>query len=295
MALNSMTGFARTEGARTGFHWFWELRSVNGRGLDLRIRVPQGYGEVEVHARERLQAVLARGTVQASLQLQSSEQTPGVRINTDVLRALLEEAKRLHMEHDLEPPRIDGLLALRGVMELSEPELSSEERAAQLADLNSGFDTALEQLLNARRSEGQALERALFDHVSAIETLVGRAISSAARTPAAIRERLGQQLARIKDAGGQFDENRLHQEALLLAAKADIQEELDRLGAHIVAARELLSNGGTVGRKLDFLAQEFGRETNTLCAKAGDAELSVIGIELKSVVDQLREQVQNIE
>lgn len=295
MTLMSMTGFARSEGARGMLRWFWEVKSVNGRGLDLRLRLPAGYERLEARLRQRLGERLARGSIQASLQLQSDISVSEVRINMPVLEQMLAATEELRHRIDAAAPRLDGLLALKGVVDLVEPRQDEAEADACLAAMEASFDAALDALIAMRAEEGAHIGEVLSAQLDSIAGLAADAAALPARRPEAVRERLSAQVQRLLAAGDQLEPDRLHQEAVLLAAKADIQEELDRLEAHLAAARELLKAEGAVGRRLEFLAQEFNRETNTLCAKAADVTLSQIGLELKSLVDQFREQVQNIE
>jgi uncharacterized protein (TIGR00255 family) len=295
MSLASMTGFARAHGAVGNHAWAWELKSVNSKGLDLRLRLPPGWEPIESAIRASAARALARGAVSAALELKREGTAPVVRVNEQVLSAVLDTMRAIAKRADAQPPTVDGILGLKGVIEVVEAEESEEERAAVEAAVVSGFDTALKDLVAARRREGEALVRILSDRVSEIEKLTNAAERSPARTQEAIRARLTEQVKLLLDTGEKFDRDRLHQEAILLATRLDVREEIDRLGAHVVAARELLKNGGAVGRRLDFLAQEFNREANTLCSKANDASLTAIGLELKAVVDQFREQVQNLE
>lgn len=295
MALNSMTGFARAEGARDGYRWFWELRSVNGRGLDIRTRVPPGLGEIDIHVRARLQSALARGSVQVNLQTQTDEQQAAVRVNLEALEAIMQSAASIQQRYGAAPATLDGLLALKGVVDVAERATDEAETAARHEAMKASFDTALQALQQARREEGEHLHAAVMGQVDTIAALTERAANCSARMPEAIKARLADQVSRLLDASSQLDPARLHQEAVLLATRADVTEELDRLRAHVVAARSMIEADGAIGRRLDFLAQEFGREANTLCSKAVDGEMSAIGLELKAVIDQFKEQVQNIE
>ncbi|HXL68597.1 MAG TPA: YicC/YloC family endoribonuclease [Xanthobacteraceae bacterium] len=295
MSLASMTGFARAQGA-TGTHaWTWELKSVNGKGLDLRLRLPPGWDGVEPAVRAATSRALARGNVTATLTLTREGVAPTVRVNEEALAAVIAAIGRIAKRVDAAPASLDGILGLKGVVEIVEAEESDAERGAAEAAVQKGFETALADLVTARRSEGTALEQILRDRVTAIAKLVDQAEASPGRKPEAIRARLAEQVKALLDTDVKLDADRLHQEAALLAAKADVREEIDRLKTHVAAAREMLKNGGAVGRRLDFLAQEFNREANTLCAKANDGVLSAVGLELKAVVDQFREQVQNLE
>jgi uncharacterized protein (TIGR00255 family) len=290
-----MTGFARADGSNDACRWTWELRSVNGKALDIRLRLPPGFEHVEGPAREKLGGALARGNVQASLTTQDQPRAARIRINEAVLAEVVAAMRRLGETIPLQPPTVDGLLAIRGVVETAEIVETDEERLALAAAILADLDVALAALVTARQAEGKAIAAVLGARLDEIGKLVAAAEASPARTPEAIRARLAEQVAALLDASQRLDEDRLHQEAALLATRADIREELDRLTAHIAAARGLLGETAPVGRRLDFLAQEFNREVNTLCAKANDRSLTAIGLDLKAVVDQFREQIQNVE
>ena len=295
MALSSMTGFARSHGVCGSYAWAWEIKSVNGKGLDLRLRLPSGFDAVEVPARARIAEVLARGSIQANLAVERSGATPSVHINSAVLDAVLAALRQIKSRVDATPPSLDGLLAIKGVMEISDSEESEEEKREAEAAVTKGFSDAVAALAEMRRQEGSALKGVLTARLSEIAVLADRADKLPARQPEAIRARLAEQVAALLEQSERFDADRLHQEAILLATKADVREELDRLAAHVAQARNLIEQGGPVGRRLDFLAQELNREANTLCAKANDVELTNIGLELKATVEQYREQVQNVE
>lgn len=295
MALSSMTGFARVDGATGPASWSWEVKSVNAKGLDLKLRLPPGLDGVEAAARGLLISRLARGSVFASLTVKRETTTSRVRVNEEVLAQVLEAVQVISARIDARAPSIDGLLAVRGLVEVEEHEDTPEERAALDAAILEGLGRALDSLAAMRRQEGAALGGILGQRLDEIAALTGAAENNPSRRPEAIRARLAEGLAALLEPGRGFDPDRLHQEAILMAAKADIREELDRLVAHVGAARKLLAEGGAVGRRLDFLAQEFNRETNTLCSKANDVSLTTVGLELKAVVEQFREQVQNLE
>jgi uncharacterized protein (TIGR00255 family) len=290
-----MTGFARADGTATGYRWTWEIRSVNGKGLDIRLRLPAGFERLDPPARERCAARLTRGNIQSTLTLVSDSTANRIRINEEVLGEVLAVMEQIRGRIDVQPPTLDGILSIRGVVEAAENELDEATRTALDEEILRSLDQALADLVTMRAREGQAIGVVLTARLTEITRLVKAAEASPARTPDAIRARLAEQVAALLDAAPALDPDRLHQEAVLLATKADIREEIDRLDAHVVAATEILAEGGPVGRRLDFLAQEFGRETNTLCAKANDRSLTAIGLELKAVVDQLREQIQNLE
>lgn len=291
-----MTGFSRASGTAGSAIATWEIRSVNGKSIELRLRLPPGLDRIEPMARQTVQKIFSRGNIQASLTL---ARAPGLNgqpvINEVFLKDVAELAKRLEKQYGTAPATADGLLALRGVLDIPEMTETEEERAAGDAGILAALDHALIGLETSRRAEGAALGMVLLAQVDEIEVLTLRVEADPSREPAVIRERLAEQVRLLLDASGSFDEQRLHTEAALLATKADIREEIDRLKTHITSARALIAQGGPVGRKLDFLAQEFNRESNTLCSKSNAAAVTAIGLELKAVVDRFREQVQNLE
>ncbi|QGM47604.1 YicC/YloC family endoribonuclease [Methylocystis heyeri] len=295
MKLASMTGFARAHGDRGPWRFAWELKTVNSKGLDLRLRVPPGFDAVEIKARGAIGARLARGACSAGLTAKREDSAGLVRIDKAALGRLLAALDDVPLRANLQPASLDGLLAIRGVVEFVEPEDSEEERAALDAQALACLDEALARLIDSRHAEGEALKAVLHRRLDRIAFLTEEANQLPARRPEAIEARLRQQIAMLLENANAFDPQRLHQEAVLIAVKTDIREELDRLAAHVASARALLASGGPIGRRLDFLAQEFSRETNTLCAKSNDPSLTEIGLELKIEVEQLREQVQNIE
>jgi uncharacterized protein (TIGR00255 family) len=295
MALSSMTGFARSHGVSGSYAWAWELKSVNAKGLEVRLRFPSSWDAIENPARAQAAEVLSRGTVQGTLTVAREGIVPVVRVNDAVLSAVLETMRDLAKRIEASPPTLDGILAMKGVVEITDQDEHEDERLAAEAAVVSGFSTALEALAAMRRDEGVTLGRLLAARLDEIATLTARAEAAPGRRPEAIKARLAEQIAVIVGSSDRFDPDRLHQEAILMATKADIREELDRLVSHVSQARKLLKQGGAVGRRLDFLSQELHRESNTLCAKANDLELTNIGLELKNVVEQFREQVQNLE
>ncbi len=295
MSIKSMTGFARAEGTYDGAAWHWEVRSVNGRGLDVRLRLPPGSEQLEPKVREAVARHVTRGSVTISL---SSERTDGgaeIRINERALAQVMVAAARVRALTDAAPPRVDGLITIKGVLDLVEQAENPEQAAARSEAMLKSLDGALIALVAARAAEGSRLAATLNGQLDEIERQVRIVQQSPARTREATEQRLKEQVSRLLDASNNFDPARLHQEAVLLATRADVEEELQRLTSHISAARELLIEDGAVGRKFDFLAQEFNREANTLCSKASDVEITRAGLTLKTVIDQLREQVQNIE
>lgn len=295
MTVLSMTGFARTAGAAGDYSWSWELKSVNSRGLDLRCRLHGGLDALEVAARAAATKRFHRGNVTMNLTMNRPGTTAEIRINEDVLGAVLAAAAELAKRIDAPPPSVDGLLAMRGVLETVEREDSEAERKTLEAGVLATLDEALDGLATDRASEGRRLDGIVAGQIETIAELTAAAGQLAAVQPAALKARLQRQVAALLDNADGLAEDRLLQEAAVLATKADVREELDRLAAHVDASRELLADQGAVGRRLDFLAQEFNREANTLCSKSQDAALTKVGIELKTVIDQFREQAQNIE
>ncbi|MBB6483289.1 YicC/YloC family endoribonuclease [Rhizobium lusitanum] len=295
MALQSMTGFARREGTSGRGRWAWELRSVNGKGLDVRLRLPQGLERLETDVRKLISDRFSRGNLQVGLSLSVEDSRVEVVVNQDALAAVLALRDQLTGVIDPAPLRLDSLMAVRGLVEFKEAEESEEALAARDADIMAGLTAALGDLRDMRGGEGQALGQILLGHVTTIETLTDTVERDPSRSPQEIAGRLATQVSMLLEGSAGLDRDRLHAEAALLATKADLREEIDRLKAHVAAARDLLSKGGPVGRKLDFLAQEFNRESNTICSKSNAAAVTAAGIELKVVIDQFREQVQNLE
>ncbi len=295
MTISSMTGFGRAAGTAGAWTYLWELRSVNGKGLDVRVRLPAGMDLLEQQVRTLAAHMLKRGNVQVSLQLSCEEPSVELRINPNALFAAVEAAQQVSDAMG-EPVSADAVLAMRGVVEAVSVEADPEAIEARNAELLKAAESALEALAANRREEGLRLASVVSGQLDRIEALTAEAAANPSRTPGAIQARLAQQVDRLTGASPALDPDRLHQEAMLLAVKADIQEEIDRLRSHVEAARELLATeGDPIGRKFDFLAQEFNREANTLCSKSFDTALTRTGLELKNTIDQLREQVQNIE
>jgi uncharacterized protein (TIGR00255 family) len=291
-----MTGFARVEGSQDGSSWAWELKSVNSKSLDVRLRLPPGFDYLEPALRTSLAQRLKRGAVSATLSLtRDTGAGGGLRVNRAALDQILALADELTGRIEAAPPRLDGLLALRGVLESAGEEESPEARGTLAAVFLAGWETALASLVATREAEGARLAAVLRERLAEMTLLAAAAEASAAAQPDAIRARLRSLVAALLDASPALPEERLAQEAALLVARADIREELDRLAAHLAAAQDLLREGTAIGRRFDFLCQEFNREANTLCSKSADVELTRTGLALKVAIEQLREQVQNIE
>ena len=295
MVLSSMTGFARSHGASGPYAFEWELKSVNAKGFDLRLRLPPGWEELEALAKKRAAEVLSRGTVYANFNVRRTNAQSTVHVNEDVLASILRVAASLASKIDAVAPSIDGLLAIKGVIEVVEPEADEMEDKAAKDAAAAAFDQALVNLVDMRQREGNALGQILLQRMDEIERLAKKAETAPGRKPDAIKARLAEQIALLMETSDRFDPDRLSQEALLIATKADIREELDRIASHIAQTRDMIAKGGPIGRRLDFLAQEFNREVNTCCSKSNDIELTNTGLEMKNVVEQFREQVQNLE
>ncbi len=296
MALQSMTGFARAEGTSGRYRWAWELRSVNGKGLDIRMRLPQGMEGFETEIRRLLGQYLTRGNIQVGLSVSVSENRVEAVLNRDALDAVMRLRDELGTDLvDPAPLRLDALLSIRGLVDFREAQDDEQALSARDADILAGLEQAVRALCDMRMTEGDALCRVLSDHVANIEELALKVEADPSRQPEEIARKLETQLAALLEASPSLDRDRLHAEAALLATKADLREEIDRLKAHVTAARDLLAMGGPIGRKLDFLAQEFNRESNTICSKSNAVAVTAAGIELKVVIDQFREQVQNLE
>lgn len=295
MAVRSMTGFARAEVETDAGSFVWELRAVNGKTLDVRYRLPQGLEHLEGELKRLVSATVTRGNLQANLQWRREPGVARLVVNEEMLARVLAMSGKLVADGHAAPPTADGLLAIKGLIDVAEQTLDETGAEARDRAVVAGFEAALSRLEAVRREEGAALAGVLSARLAEIADLAERADKDPARTTEAIRRRLKDQVEALVGASEDLDAGRLHQEAALLAAKADIREEIDRLRAHLAAAEALLSAGGVIGRRLDFLSQEFHRESNTICSKSNATTLTAIGLDLKVVVDQFREQVQNIE
>ena len=289
--IASMTGFARVQGEHGGNFWVWEVKSVNARGLDIRVRLPSGHDVVETAVREEIVKRFRRGSFNVSLNLRRIAGEDMAQIN----RPLLEQLIAVTAEYSVASPNIESLLAVRGVLTSAQQAPDEVSETARQKACSENFQAALITLQLARVSEGARLMALLDGHLFHIEEFVKEAESAAAARPDAVRQRMKSQLAELLDKPSSISEERLFQELALIAVKNDVREEIDRLVAHIEQARDLITEGEAVGRRLDFLCQEFNREANTLCAKSNDVELTRIGMALKASIDQLREQVQNVE
>jgi len=295
MALISMTGFARSDGTHSNVRWHWELRCVNGKSMDIRCRLPYGYERLEPDLRKLLAKYVSRGNVQASLNLKQEDSAGELTINEAALEAVVLAARRLVETTGATAPSADGLLALRGILEQSAPVEEDGIVKARNTEILNSLETALHDLDAMRKREGEQLALVLNAQVNDIESLMVQIRQEVAKTGDLMRTRVRRQIAQVIEASQSLDEDRLYQEAVILAAKADITEELDRLDAHVLAARAYLNAEGPIGRKLEFLIQEFNRETNTLCSKSPTKEITELGLEMKAAIDQIREQVMNIE
>ncbi len=291
----SMPGFAEAHGAKDTLRWRWEVKSVNGRGLELRLRMPPGFDGIESAARTLANERFRRGNLQAVLNIEPQDGARALKIDPAALAAAVRLAKELELDTGLAPARIDGILSLRGVI-VQDDALPADpaQRAVREAAIMESLAIAFDALKRARRNEGAKLAQVLTAQIDEIDTLTKEAVVKAAGQPAALREKLAAQLKELL-GNSQLPEERLAQEVALLATRADIREELDRLIAHVSEARTLLGSGEAVGRKLDFLAQEFNREANTLCSKSADIALTRVGLAIKHAVDQFGEQAQNVE
>ena len=293
-SISSMTGFARASGSDGGAGWSWEVKSVNGRALDIRSRLPQGMERLDPAVRTAVSARLRRGNVTVGLRLSQAPEAAALRVNRAWLDELIALAAEYRGRDDIAPPRLDGMLALRGVIETA---ASSDEAEAAQDDgaMLETLDVALAELVRERQAEGAALAAALTERIEEIAALTRQAEALAPSRQEALGDRLREQVAALVGAGSPASEDRLATELALLAVKIDVTEEVDRLKSHCAAAARHLQEEGAVGRKLDFLAQEFNREANTLCSKASDSALTEVGLALKAAIDQFREQAQNVE
>lgn len=295
MAVSSMTGYASVDGMCHHIAFLWELRSVNGKGLDVRLRLPNGFEALEQTCRKKCAETFKRGNLQISLSISEQISMSQLAVNETALEQVTQIAARLAAQGQLQAASIDGVLSIKGVLQEQKIEPDETVRAEIMSAVENGYLTALKSLQQAREEEGAALADILSAQIAKISVLVDQLVQDPSRTPAAIRAKLEQQVAALLDSTSKLDEARLHQEAALLATKADLQEEIDRLQSHVSSVNELIRKGGPIGRHLDFLAQEFNRESNTVCSKSNAPSVTQIGLDLKVLIDQFREQIQNVE
>lgn len=293
--LQSMTGFARAEGGDGDVGWTWEARSVNARNLDIRVRMPHGHDALEPQARGLAGERFSRGSLSLHLSIRQAERAPDIRVNEDVLERLMAIHRSFQDRVGAPPARLEALMALPGVLERVEVEETDAERERRHGAIAVTLEAVLDSLAAARRDEGGRIEAVLKRHLDRIDELAAAASATAALQPGRARDRIRDQIAVLLDSNQPVAEDRLAQEIAYVAARTDICEEIDRVAGHVGAARDLVDSGGPVGRRLDFLCQEFTREANTLCSKSTDLELTRIGLDLKGAIEGLREQVQNVE
>jgi uncharacterized protein (TIGR00255 family) len=295
--IKSMTGFASGKGEFGPHSWTWELRSVNGKGLDMRIRVPDWLTGLEAALRAVLSKSLSRGNVTLSLRISRDESQPDLALNTVAMSAALDALQQTQAMAEargmeLAPSKASDLLTLKGMLDAG---AEADDPAPLVAQMTTEFTPLLAAFLEMRQTEGEALAAILASQLDQVAALTSKAAELAEQRKDKMAEALRENLSRVLDNAQGVEPERVAQELALIAVKADITEEIDRLSAHVTAARDLLAQDGAVGRKLDFLMQEFNREANTLCSKAQSADLTSVGLELKAVIDQMREQVQNVE
>lgn len=301
MYISSMTGFARTGGTfrvrETDYSWFWEVKSVNGKYLEVKTKLPVWLDAMSQAVKNLTAEYLSRGNVYASLEITASNSEPELKINEQLLQKITHQALAMYQQNPelMQKPNPAELLNIRGVSELVESRLDEQEMAELQSEILESFAQAGEALQQDRQAEGEKITAVLREIIFKISEVAGRVEQIASGMPAQLKEKLQQQISLLLEPANQISEERLAQEVVLYVTKADIREEIDRLKAHIKTAGELLNSGGAVGRRLDFLCQELNRETNTICSKSGDIGLTNCGMELKALIEQFREQVQNIE
>lgn len=295
MTLSSMTGFGRAEGHYEHYSWVWEIRSVNGKGLDVRMRIPPGLDAFDQFIKTTIKKEITRGSINVLLQLSKEETDTDVKVNEAALDKLIGVAKKASVDHDLPMPSLDSLLSIRDVVEITTTEDNENQISERNDILKKSFIEALSELKSSRQDEGLATRKMLSDVIDQVEDLLNQAEEIANNQPSLLKEKFEEKVSALFDNKQGIDKDRLAQEIVLLATKADTKEETDRLRAHIASARTMLDAKGTIGRKMDFLTQEFNREANTLCSKSSDIALTNIGLSLKTAIDQIREQVQNVE
>ncbi|MEM9354977.1 MAG: YicC/YloC family endoribonuclease [Pseudomonadota bacterium] len=295
MTVNSMTGFARSQGTHGDFSWHWELRSVNGRGLDARLRLPTGFEALEQDARKALNNAFSRGNVSATLTAKRTVPDVEIHLDEKVLEQVLVAVEKIRALTNAPAPTAEGLINTRGVLDIRERSESEETLKQQQAAIMAGLTQAITDLQTARSSEGGQLKTIILAQLKTIEEQVGSIRETITSHPQKISDRLKQQINVLLSDEAAIQPERLHQEIAIILTKADISEEVDRIDAHLSAGRELLEQDGPIGRKLDFLTQEFNREANTICSKSNDIAVTRDGLAMKAAIDQMREQVQNVE
>lgn len=295
MTLSSMTGFGRAQGQFENYNWVWEIRSVNGKSVDIRMRIPSGLDALDQHIKNTLKKSVSRGSFNVSLQLEKETSASQVNVNEMALDKLIDVAKKAAKKHDLTMPSIDRLLSIRDVVEITDSDEGEDTLTERDNALKASFEEAILSLKKSRQQEGEATYKMLSDILDNAENLLKDGEDIAAKQPQALKQKFEEKVNALFDNNQGLDQDRLAQEIVLLATKADVKEETDRLHAHIDQARVLLKSKGPVGRKMEFLSQEFNREANTLCSKSSDIDLTNIGLSLKSAIDQFREQVLNVE
>lgn len=295
MTVNSMTGFARSQGTLEDLTWHWELRSVNGRGLDIRLRFPPGYEALEQPARKTLSSAFARGNVSANLTARRTTNDVEIQLNEHVLHQVLAAVEKIRALTNAPAPTAEGLINTKGVLDILDKTESTDRQDVKQNELLSGLDHAITELKAMRGSEGQQLHKIIQKQLDEIDQNAKAIKQAASNQPEKVAKRFKQQIDALLGGDTSIQQDRLHQEIAVLLTKADVSEELDRIDAHIIAARELLQQASPIGRKLDFLTQEFNREANTICSKSNDITITQSGLAMKAAIDQMREQVQNVE
>lgn len=295
MSLKSMTGFASSSASHGGYSWSFEVKSVNAKGLDIRSRVPSFLDGLDIEIKKHVSNALQRGTIFVNLNIERDGADNDFTINTKLLDSLIETASSYADRPGIASASIDGLLNIKGVIDFSSKDIDEATKKQLLDALINNLQVAVSQLIEARSSEGARMQEILSKNMDEMLELVTSAEKSAAVRIDAVRERFQANVERLLQDDASISKDRLEQEIAMLAVKADITEEIDRLKSHITEAREIMESSDAVGRRLDFLSQEFNREANTLCSKSNDKDLTRIGLAMKILIDQFREQIQNIE
>jgi uncharacterized protein (TIGR00255 family) len=295
MSLVSMTGFARHSASFEETSWTWELRTVNAKGMDVKLRLPSGFETLEKPARDLIASDVSRGNCHVTLSVEANVKEADIRLNIELISSLYDQLSKLAEEKNAPAVKLENLLSVRGVIETMDKDTDEQEQSTLHKAMLESLKSAVQALISMRRTEGQALQKTLSDQLDHMAAIVDTVEADPSRSQSAIQQKIKQQVEALFEADNRLEQDRLHQEAVLLATKVDLCEELDRLKTHIEAARQLLKSDKPVGRKLEFLSQEFNREANTLCSKSNAVSITRSGLELKSVIDQFREQVANIE